>query len=290
MFAAHLPRGGPLNNAVSLQVFLFFVAIPFMFLAVIVEEQKRVQRALVDEGTKLAEAQRLVQMGTWQRDLKTGAVTWSEELYRIAGRDPNLPAPNYKELAQLFTHESWERLQPAVEESLKSGRAYDLDLEIVRPDGIKRWIRTRGEGIRDATGRIVSVYGTAKDITERKIAEKKELQESEERFRMAAEAGRMVAYEWDAATDVITRSEGVIQILGKDEGTVTTGQKILAMIPPEDRARLDAAVAELSPKEPYLRISYRMVRTDGRVIWVERNSLAHFDEQGRMLRLVRYDR
>ena len=46
------------------------------------------------------------------------------------------------------------------------------------------------------------------------------------------------------------------------------------------------AVAALSPEKPYLQISYRMVRPDGTVIWVERNSRAHFDEQGRMLRII----
>ena len=57
------------------------------------------------------------------------------------------------------------------------------------------------------------------------------------------------------------------------------------MIPQEDQERLAAAVARLSPEEPYLRISYRMVRTDGTVIWVDRNSRAHFDN-GKMLRIV----
>ena len=97
----------------------------------------------------------------------------------------------------------------------------------------------------------------------------------------------MFAYEWDAATDnKIVRSEGVPQILGVDAGAHTTGQEILTMVPPEDRARLIAAIARLSPEESQLRISYRMVRSDGRVIWVDRTSRAYFDEQGRMLRIV----
>jgi signal transduction histidine kinase len=58
------------------------------------------------------------------------------------------------------------------------------------------------------------------------------------------------------------------------------------MVPPEDRARLIAAIAQLSPEKPQLRICYRMVRSDGSVIWVDRTSLAYFDEQGRMLRIV----
>jgi PAS domain S-box-containing protein len=105
-------------------------------------------------------------------------VTWSEELYRLAGLDPNLPPPSYKEFPQFYTAESWERLQPAVEKALRTGTPYELDLEIVRPNGTRRWIRTRGEAVGDTSGHIVWLRGTGQDITERKLAEEK-LQEYE---------------------------------------------------------------------------------------------------------------
>jgi PAS domain S-box-containing protein len=112
------------------------------------------------------------------------------------------------------------------------------------------------------------------------------LHDSQELLQMAARAGRMLAYEWNAATDKIVRSDGVTQILGKQEGVHTTGQRLLSMVHAEDRARLDAAIAQLSPEKPHLHIKYRIVRSDGAVIWVERTSRAHFDEHGIMLRIV----
>ena len=69
-------RQGPLHNALSLQLFLFFVAIPFTFLAVLVEEQKRAQQILIDDEARLAEAQRLAHVGSWQWDLQTDMVAW----------------------------------------------------------------------------------------------------------------------------------------------------------------------------------------------------------------------
>jgi PAS domain S-box-containing protein len=122
-------------------------------------------------------------------------------------------------------------------------------------------------------------------VTKRKNSGKS-LRESEERFRLAAQAGKMFAYEWDASTDVIVRSEESARILGIDEATPFTGQQALAKVHPDDREGLLAAMAGLSSEQPNLQVSYRIVRPDGTVIWVERNSRAQFDKQGRILRIV----
>ena len=124
-----------------------------------------------------------------------------------------------------------------------------------------------------------------RDITERKRTEQ-EFRKSEERVRLALLDGRMFAYEWDVASDVIVRSAEASQILGIDNASPTTDQQVLTAIHPGDRERVSASVAKLTPEQPDLRISYRMIRPDGTVIWVERNSRAHFDSQGRLLRVV----
>jgi PAS domain S-box-containing protein len=136
-----------------------------------ITERKWAEESLRQKERELLEAQRLAGVGSWKWDARKDEVTWSEELYRIAGLDPKLPAPSYKEIPQFYTPESWERLQPAVEKALRDGASYELDLEVVRSDGTTRWVRTRGEAMGDTTGRIVGLRGTAQDITERKLAE-----------------------------------------------------------------------------------------------------------------------
>jgi PAS domain S-box-containing protein len=278
-------KGGPFSNLFSLQLSLVFTAIPFMILAVLVEERKQTEHALRKREAELNEAQRLAQVGSWQWDLNTEIATWSEQLYRITGREPFLPALNFKKQRHLYTAESWERLRLAVEEALRAGTPFELDLEVLRADGTVRWLIARGEAQRDAAGRIVQLRGTGQDITERRLAQE-ELRESEERFRLAAQAGKMFAYEWDAATDEIVLSPESTQIFGTDEATPKTGQQILARVHPEDRERLCAAIAKLCPDVPHLEISYRMIRPDGAVIWVERSGRAHFDEQGKLSRMI----
>ena len=135
-------------------------------------ERKRLEETLRQKGTDLAEAQRLSRIGSWQWDPETDTVIWSDELYRIAGRDPNGPAVSYRQHSELYTLESWERLRHVVDDARQTGNDYELDLEMILPDGTTKWVTGRGESQRDASGRVVRLRGTIQDITERKLAEK----------------------------------------------------------------------------------------------------------------------
>jgi PAS domain S-box-containing protein len=147
-----------------------------------VTDRKKAEEALHQREEELLQAQRVAQVGSWQWDARTGVVTWSKELCRIAGHDPDSPPPAYEQQQHLYSPESWERLKSAVAEALQNGTPYQLDLEMIRPDGSSRWITDRGEVVRDAQHRIAWLRGTAQDITERKRAEEA-LRVSEEKFR-----------------------------------------------------------------------------------------------------------
>jgi PAS domain S-box-containing protein len=164
------------------------------------------------------------------------------------------------------------------------GKVVRFELKYTYPDLGERdyfasWLPIEGPNGIDRAACVLQ------DITERKRGEEA-LRQSEERFHLAAQAGKMFAYEWDAATDLIVRSRESSQILGIDEADPVTAQQMLARVHPDDQERLRAAVARLNPELPHLHVSYRMARPDGSVIWVERSSRAHFAEDGRLLRMV----
>jgi PAS domain S-box-containing protein len=148
-----------------------------------ITERKRVEEALRQKSGELAKAQRLAGLGSWQWDAQTDAVIWSEELYRLAGRDPNLPAPSFKEHPSLFTAEGWHRLQRVVWGAVEAGTSYELDMEIIGSGSSTKWVIARGEPVRDADGQIIGLRGTVQDITERKRAEEA-LHESEDKLRL----------------------------------------------------------------------------------------------------------
>ena len=117
------------------------------------------------------EAQRMAGVGSWRWHVESDSVLWSSELYRIAGLDPSLPAPNYLGQKLLYTPESWLLLTATVTKSLADGTAYELDLEMIRADGTHIWTVGRGEPEVDADGRLIGLHGTLQDVSHRKATE-----------------------------------------------------------------------------------------------------------------------
>jgi PAS domain S-box-containing protein len=106
-----------------------------------ITERKRVEAMLRESQEQLRDVHRLAHIGIWDWIICTDTVTWTEELYRIAGLDPMIPAPTYAEHSSIYAPESWDRLKAAVEKALETGAPYQLELELIRPDGTTRWRR-----------------------------------------------------------------------------------------------------------------------------------------------------
>ncbi len=133
--------------------------------------RRRSEDALRRKKEDLKQAQRIAQVGSWEWTPETGAAAWSDQLYRISGRDPALAAPSYPELAEIYTPESWERLKAAIENTVETGAPYELDLELRLPSGSTRSVIARGEVERDANGKVTRLLGTVQDVTDVRRAE-----------------------------------------------------------------------------------------------------------------------
>ncbi len=194
-----------------------------------IARRKHAQEILRRKEEELAEAQRLARVGNWQWDVKNNTITWSEELYRIHGLDPDSLLPSREELAQLFTPASWSELSAATKEAKETGAFQDLDLELVRPDGSNRWVTARGVAVRDAAGHVTYFRGTVQDITERKQA-------AEARFRLASivESSDDAIISKNLDGIIMTWNRGAQRIFGFSEAEAV-GQPVTILVPPELR-------------------------------------------------------
>ncbi len=123
-------------------------------------------------------------------------------------------------------------------------------------------------------------------VEEQKQAERA-LRESEERLRIAAEVGKMYAWEWDPATDSVLRSAEYADILGlSDPAGENIAKDYFSFVHPDDRAALWTLVDCLTPGDPVYRTQYRRYRSDGALLWLEESGCATFDRGGKMVRLV----
>ena len=227
---------------------------------------------------ELREAQRLARIGSWWWDPTADTVSWSEGLYRLAGLDPKMPPPRFKEHSRFYTPESFARLTAAVERSIQTGTSFSLALEMKRADGSLRSITSYGEAERDSRGRAVLVRGTVHDVTDYKQAEEA-LRESEASLNRAQEIAHIGSWRLDVARNQLTWSDEVFRIFGVPKGTPLTYESFLGSIHPADKQAVDKAWTAAMRGAPY-DIEHRIV-VAGALKWVRERAEIEFDSDGR---------
>ena len=131
------------------------------------------EQALRQKEADLNEAQRIAHIGSWYWNVQTDITTGSDEFLRIFGLDPaTTKSLTFKEQRGRFVSaDDWDRLNAAVQKTFLIGGSYEVDAEVIRPDGTRIWTSARGEIVRDSQGQVVGLRGTLQDISERKQAE-----------------------------------------------------------------------------------------------------------------------
>jgi diguanylate cyclase (GGDEF)-like protein/PAS domain S-box-containing protein len=157
----------------QVQLALITLGVMGLCLGALVSEHSFTEKELRRSEVGLKEAQRVARLGSWTLDRSTGKVTWSREFYEMLGFNSGLPFPDLGQQERLFTPEGWERLTSELENSQRLGTSWEMELDVIRPDGQKGWILVRGKPQCDAHGSTLGLCGIAQDITERKIAEER---------------------------------------------------------------------------------------------------------------------
>lgn len=230
--------------------------------------RKQAENALRISEANLSAAQRISGIGSWESDLQTGLIRYSEEFCRILEVDPEFGKPSYQEFIERVHPDDRERVRGANIHSLKTGEPTDHQYRIVYADGAVRHVHSLSEVHMDESGNPDRIIGALQDITERVRADEA-LRESEERYRQLIElTPEAVFVQRDGAN--IFANVAAAEILGAESPESLKGLKTSDYIHPDCLATVHERHEQLADTDRSLPFKeFKYVRLDGTEIAVE---------------------
>lgn len=130
-----------------------------------INEQKQAELTLKENEQQLREAQALSHIGSWQANLLTGELNWSDEIYRIFGYKPRSFAPSVEAFHAAVHPDDLEKVHESEKAAEVSGN-HDVIHRIIRPDGMVRHVHELAQAETDKDGALIRLTGTVQDITD----------------------------------------------------------------------------------------------------------------------------
>ncbi|MEW6120609.1 MAG: EAL domain-containing protein [Pseudomonadota bacterium] len=231
-----------------------------------ISERIEAQRALEESARRLAQTQAMANLGSWEWDIASGAINWSDELYRIYGLDPADGPLDFERFAQTLHAQDREGVLALIRRAVEEGQPYETEFRIVRPDGTERIIAARGEVRRAADGRPLKMFGMGQDVTQRA-----------ELLARLTKIGRNapgMIYQYQLRADGSAcfpyASEGIRGIYGvSPEAVAHDAAAVFAVLHPDDLQAIVDSIERSARTQQTWHLRYRVNHPLKGVIWVE---------------------
>jgi two-component system cell cycle sensor histidine kinase/response regulator CckA len=232
------------------------------------EREQQAREALrVAEG-RLAEVQSLAKIGSWELDLSTNALWWSDEIYRMFEIDPKQFSASYEAFVRTVHPEDRDAVNLAYAESVAAKAVYDVVHRLLMPDGRIKYVRELARTVYDDRGLPVRSAGTVQDITERRLAQEQAFAQ-ERRFRSLIEhsSDLIIVFRPDGSVSFLNAAfETMLGLRAED----WLGKSVFGLIWPDDVARTEALVARsLAARGEAIPWQLRVRHADGTWRWLE---------------------
>jgi diguanylate cyclase (GGDEF)-like protein/PAS domain S-box-containing protein len=228
-------------------------------------ERKEAEDVIRRSEASLTQSQRIAHLGTWEWDVRSDEVRWSDETYRIYGFAARQFVPTLEVFLDVVHPDDRDLLTRTIDATLREGKPYDVEHRIVRPDGEVRVVHRQAEVVRGEKGEALRMIGTVHDITERKEAEEA-LQKSESSLAAAQRIAHIGNFEYSVQEDEARWSDELYRIFGfSPQQFVPTYKTFWKSVHPDDRDLIKGSVREALYAEKQGGVDYRIVRSDGEV-------------------------
>jgi PAS domain S-box-containing protein len=232
-----------------------------------VTERAQAAEALARSEARLRVAERMVGVGSFERDLVTDELTYSQGFLELLGL-PSEAELDMHGYVTLIHPDDRARVDKVVDELVDGGGSATCEHRILRADGVVRSLLLQVEIIPDADGRSAVLRGGVLDLTEQREAEHERL-EAASLFRRAFDEAPIGMVMVDPVENrFVEVNNAMCRLLGRSRLELT-GMTVAEVTHPEDRGPIEPARQELCerPNTRY-QIEKRYVRPDGAVVWV----------------------
>jgi diguanylate cyclase (GGDEF)-like protein/PAS domain S-box-containing protein len=226
-------------------------------------------------------ASEIAHIGGWEVDLSSDRVMWSDEVCKIHGM-PLGTSPTVEEAINFYAPEWRDMIRKAFDTCVRHGTPFDLELEILTPDGNRVWVRSIGRPVHDADGLVMRVQGAFQDITEKKETEKTILQ-SRQSFRQLADAMPQIVWtaEPDGMIDYISQATNIYAGLPI---TDDPGERWLNTLHPDDQEKTLTIWGECVRAGRSYSAEFRVRCHDGCYRWHLSNATPIKDKCGKIVK------
>jgi PAS domain S-box-containing protein len=249
-------------------------------------ERRRVEAELRQSEEQLQLALSASRMGTWNWNIQTGKISWSDNLEALFGMEPGEFDGSFEMFLARLHQDDRDRLITAVDRAIATGEDYDIEFRVVYPNGTIRWALSQGKVFYDQHGQPIQMAGIDLDITERKRSAEI-LRDSEERFRQLAENIDAVFWIREVSENRVSYvSPAYKKLWGLNPEELYQGQQTwIDRIHPEDRESIQKAFKEKAVAGQFDE-EYRIILPDGRIRWVHDRCFGLRDETGEIYRFT----
>ena len=228
---------------------------------------------LEQQRSRLAEAQSIAHLGSWEWDGTTDKLQWSDELCRIYGLRSDRHPRSFEEFLARVHQDDRATVQAVIGSVWDDGGRVSFKHRIVRPDGSVRVLQALGEAIVGDGGQPLRMLGTGQDITARETMES-ELRQGNRYFELSRDL--MVTSSFDGYFTSV--NPAVEHILGWSAEEFLA-RPFIDMVHPDDRAATLAEVAKLADGQVTFSFVNRYETRDGSYRWLDWNAIVPPDEE-----------
>jgi PAS domain S-box-containing protein len=248
-----------------------------------VTERKRTERELRRTMEFLSHAQAVAHIGSWEWDITSDVVTWSDETFLIFGVVPAAGKVSYERYLALIHPEDRDTVAGAIRRTLESHEPFDIDHRIIRPDGGLRFLYGRGGLVSDSAGRPARLIGAVLDITGRKEAEEA-LRRANDSLEAIIQSSPLAILSLDSDGHVQSWNPAAERLFGWT-ATEVTG-KLLPIVPDGKEEEFRAARRRVMQGEPLTGVELVRRRKDGTAVTVNLIAAPLHDADGHVMGIL----